>query len=312
MLGLLGRRNRAEGWFAASLGADAIRYAYTKPGGSGRPTIAAYGRHALGREKNALQKAGHDLHLSQYQCLTLLGHGEYQLLQVEAPNVPRAELKSAMRWRVKDLLDYHIDDATIDVLDVPPEDSAASRNHVMFAVCARNDIVHACIKSFQEARIPLSVIDVPETAQRNLGALFEETDRGVALAYFGDDWGLLTISFHGELFLARKLDLGWKQMSAADENGRKALFERVSLELQRTLDHFERQFHHVTVSKVLLAPLPEDLGLAKFLSANITLPVESIDLASRLSFEGPAPGAALQWQLFHQIGASLRHEGKAL
>ena len=35
--------------------------------------------------------------------------GSYNLLQIEAPKVPPEELRSAVRWRVKDLIDFPID-----------------------------------------------------------------------------------------------------------------------------------------------------------------------------------------------------------
>ena len=64
---------------------------------------------------------------------------------------------------------------------------------------------------------------------------------------------------------------------------------------------------------MLLGPEPEDTGLFGHLKANLDVPVEQIDLLGRLHFEGQEePGAATQWQLFHLIGASLRHESKVL
>ena len=50
-------------------------------------------------------------------CITTLNIGSYALLLVEAPDVPATELRAAIRWRVKDLIDFHIDDAVIDVFD---------------------------------------------------------------------------------------------------------------------------------------------------------------------------------------------------
>jgi negative regulator of sigma E activity len=64
---------------------------------------------------------------------------------------------------------------------------------------------------------------------------------------------------------------------------------------------------------LLLGPEPEETGLYAHLKANLDVPVERVDLLERLSFDGQGePGAAAQWQLFHLIGASLRHEAKAL
>src|SRR3954469_12405527 len=102
---------------------------------SAKPRIHQYAMRAVEADAAGLERAGRDLSLNDYQCATLLGPGDYQIVVVDAPNVPRDELKSAIRWRVKDLLDFHVDDATIDVLDIPPpKDAPSSRNHTMYAV----------------------------------------------------------------------------------------------------------------------------------------------------------------------------------
>ena len=38
---------------------------------------------------------------------------EYQFLHVEKPQVYKQEFQSALRWHVKDLIDYHIDDVAL-------------------------------------------------------------------------------------------------------------------------------------------------------------------------------------------------------
>lgn len=305
------RKTNAPGWFAASLQGDMVEYARGRFVPAAAPQVGAYGTRRLD-EKSGLQKLGSELGLERSQCAALLSPGEYQMILVEAPNVPKPELKSAIRWRVKDLLDYHVDDATIDVLDIPPDSAGASRNHMMYAVCAKNETIERCIKTFHGARIPLSVIDVRETAQRNMAALFEEEGRGLAVVHFDEESGLLTINFRSELYLTRRMDIGTRQLLAEDEAARRETFERVALELQRTFDHFDRQFSYVPLARLLVAPMPKDLGLVEHLGRNLTLPVQAMDLAGKVAFEGGTPDPATLGRLFHHMGASLRHEEKAL
>ena len=276
-------------------------------------TIARFGNAEFEAKSHAAEKLAKDLHVERYQCTTLLRPGEYQMLLLEAPAVPPAELKSAIRWRIKDMIDYHVDDATLDVLDIPPESDQPGRSHSMYAVAARNEVIRGRIKAFEEARIPLGVIDIPETAQRNISALHETEGRGAALLYFNQEFGLLTITCRAELYLSRRIDIGLGQMLGAAAEAREALFGRVVLELQRSFDHFERQFQHVPIAKLLLGPEPEETGLYAHLKGNMDIPVERVDLLERLGFNGQgAPAPAEQWQLFHLIGASLRHETRAL
>ena len=100
-----------------------------------------------------------------HQCSLLLAPEDYQLFAVESLNVPAEELKSAMRWRLKDMLDYHVDDATIDVLNVPGDKNADGRSHSMYAVAARNKLIAERQTAFVSAKLPLTVIDIPDMAQ---------------------------------------------------------------------------------------------------------------------------------------------------
>lgn len=304
---------KEPGWLAIALRENRLSFVHGRHAHSGKSAVRRYGSAEFESKPHALEKLARELDLDRYQCATLLRPGEYQMLVVEAPSVPRAELKSAIRWRIKDLLDYHVDDATMDVLDIPPESDLAGRSHSMYAVAARNEVIQERVKAFEDARIPLRVIDIPETAQRNISALHESDDRGAALLYFNHEFGLLTITCRSELYLGRRIEIGLQQILGATPAARTELFNRVVLELQRTFDHFDRQFRYVSVAKLLLGPEPEDSGMFEHLRTNLDMPVERVELLERLGFEeSGAPDAEMQWRLFHLIGASLRHEPKVL
>ncbi len=308
------KKKTQPGWMAISTDTDAIRLAHIDRPAQGKPRVDRWGIVKRDEKDGAeLQQAAQEYELGRYRCATLLQPAEYQLLMVDAPNVPREELKAAIRWRVKDLLDYHIDDATMDVLDIPVDKDAPGKSHYMYAVAAKNAIVQGQVAQFERAKIALQVIDIPETAQRNIAELYETADRGIGMLTFDDHaGGLFTLSFKGELYLARRLDLTWSQLVAAQESQRQAYFERIRVELQRSLDHFERQYQNITLSELLLGPMPEDIGLEAFLSSQLYLPLRQINLADALEFVGDDMGIDKQWQLLRVLGAALRLEAKAL
>ncbi|MBI5912082.1 MAG: agglutinin biogenesis protein MshI [Betaproteobacteria bacterium] len=307
------KKKAQPGWMAVSTDTDAIRLAHVERPARGKPKVDHWGIVKLDDKDGAeLQQAADEYRLGRYRCATLLHPAEYQLLMVDAPNVPREELKAAIRWRVKDLLEYHIDDATMDVLDIPVDKDAAGKSHYMYAVAAKNEIVQGQIAQFERANIPLQVIDIPETAQRNIAQLYETADRGIGMLSFDYSGGLFTLSFAGELYLARRLEMTWPQLAGAQDSQRQAYFERIVVELQRSLDHFERQYRNITLSELLLGPMPEDIGLQAFLSSQLYLPLRQINLADALEFVGSDMGVDKQWQLLHVLGAALRAEPKAL
>jgi MSHA biogenesis protein MshI len=307
------KKKAQPGWMAISTDHDAIRLAHIERPAQGKPRVDRWGLVKLDEGDGAqLQQAAQEYGLARYRCATLLQPAEYQLLMVDAPNVPREELKAAIRWRVKDLLDYHIDDATMDVLDIPVDKDAPGKSHYMYAVAAKNEIVRGQVAQFERANIALQVIDIQETAQRNIAELYETADRGIGMLTFDHSGGLFTLSFKGELYLARRVDLTWSQLVAAQDSQRQAYFERIGVELQRSLDHFERQYQNITLSELLLGPMPEDIGLETFLNSQLYLPLRQVNLADALEFAGDDMGADRQWQLLRVLGAALRLEAKAL
>lgn len=314
---LFTKTRKLAGWMAISFLKDGVCAAYIKRVPSAMPkveTVTFIAGDSASRMQS-LEKLAKELQLQRYECTTLLAQNEYQLLSVDAPNVPPDELKTAIRWRLKDMLDYHVDDATIDVLDVPVEKNAPVRSHSMHAVAARNNVIEQRQGLFADAKIPLKVIDIPEMAQRNIASLVEVEGRGLGMLSFDDEGGLLTVTFNGELYLSRRIDISTEQLSSPDPDQQRSTFDRITLELQRSLDHVDRQYHFITIAKLVLAPLPNAaFGLQAYLSSNLYVPVEALDLDTALDLSAVPSlrDASSQQRYFMTLGAALRHEEKAL
>jgi MSHA biogenesis protein MshI len=262
---------------------------------------------------DALERAGKELHSGDYRGTTVLAGGDYQLMSADAPNVPRDERKAAMRWRLKDILDFPVDEATFDMLDIPVDAGAAARpQQSVFAVAARNSIVKARQQLFAQAKVRLIAVDVPEMAQRNVSVMLERDGRGVAMLSFGEDGGLLTVSWRGELYLSRRIDVTLAQLLEQDHERKHQAFDKITLELQRSLDHFERQFSFISVAKLVLAPTGSN-GLDEYLSSNLYTRVETLDLATvfDLSRVPELADAAVQQRFFLALGAALRGTDEA-
>jgi MSHA biogenesis protein MshI len=217
-----------------------------------------------------------------------------------------------VRWRLKDLIDFPANDATIDVLRIPAGPNASLRpQQMMFVVAARNSALAPRQQMFAAARIGLSVVDIPETAQRNIAALLETEGRGLAVLSFDDDGALLTVTYGGELYLVRRIDIPLAVLTDPDLDRRHQGFDRITLELQRSLDNFERQFSYISVSRLLLGP-SMIAGLDEYLSSNLYAPVASLDLADVFDLERVPELAdkAQQQRFFTLLGAGLRREGE--
>lgn len=310
---LFGPKNHGNGQVAIGLGAHGVYLAKVKLGGA-MPQVVRCEYHETGAVSAAsLQRLCRDANLGSHHFTMLLAAGEYQILLVEAPNVPANELKTAIRWKIKDSLNYHIDDATVDVLRIPASKSGSERAQSMYAIAAANDVIQKYMALFEQAEIKLDVIDIPEMAQRNVAALFEQEDRALGLLAFDDYGGLLTFTAGGELYLSRRIEITAGQLLDANENLREQCRDRVELELQRSLDYFDRQFNHLPVSRILVS-IPDSVGLAEFLAGVIGAEVEKLDLSKVMDISAVPALADSEFaaNALLALGAALRQEERAL
>ena len=305
---------REAGWFAICVNQRGVYLAQVSWAGK-LPQVLTCSFHPAEDVTSAvLERICREAHIGNHQFTTLLAPGEYQMLVVDAPNVPADELKTAIRWRIKDALSYHIDDATVDVLQIPAGKYGNSdRPQSMYAVAASNVTIQKRIALFDNAKIPLKVIDIPEMAQRNVAALFEEDERALALLAFDEDGGLLTFTSGGELYLARRIEITIGQLQDADDELRQQYLDRVELEVQRSLDYFGRQYHYIPVSRLLVSA-PEELGLATFLNNGLDLPVAELELEQAMDLSAVPELQRKDQAAFALpvLGAALRQERRAL
>jgi len=312
--GFIKNTKRAGADFAIAISGHGVHFAQVKYV-AGRPEVVTYAFHPLTGIKStgitavALEKIRKGMKVGDFQFSTLLAPGEYQLLQVEAPNVPEDEMKAAVRWSIKDMLSYHVDDATIDIMRIPANQGGVERKKSLYVVVASNDVIKRRTELFERAHINLRVIDIPEMAQRNIAKLYEDEGRALALLAFDESGGLLTFTGDGELYLARRIEISSGQLQDANESLRQQYFDRLELEMQRSMDHFDRQFNHLAVRRLLVSG-PQNVGLVERLANNLGLPVEHLVLSEVMDIDGvpELSGNEAQINALHALGAALRQE----
>lgn len=234
----------------------------------------------------------------------VLSPADYRIRLLDAPNVPAEELKSAVRWQIQDMLDFHTDDGTVDVLQVPHPEHVSHAPQI-FAVAAQNTLLAGEATLAGKSGLKLSIIDIMETAQRNMATRLEKPGRALAVFSFIETGGLLTVTLDGELCMARTLGVN---ASLLEAEGVDSVLERLTLEIQRSLDHFDRQFGGIPVDRLLLAPMDKAAGLRDGLAGALAAPVEVLSLAEVLDITACPDAASLPPACFHAIGAALRME----
>lgn len=259
-------------------------------------------------ERQAQLFRHHDL--GRVHCSALLEIGEYQLLVVDAPEVPPQELRAALRWQIQELIDFHIDDAVIDVFDAPPGGPAGTRRQ-MYVVVARAATVRQRIDRLEAAGAKLEVIDIPELAMRNIAARQPEDTAGVATLYFCPHQCLITLTHAATLYLTRTLDFGYRDMQETASHPQE-LSNRLALEIQRSIDYYEQHFRQAPIRTIAMLPLPVTLyGLEDALQQTLGLATRTLSLSDVIDC-AEEPDQATAASCLLAVGSALRTEQRAL
>jgi MSHA biogenesis protein MshI len=285
-----------EGVAAAQLAA--------KPGGKPRLEGCVYERRG---SEDPFTRVLSRLPNRRAPTVSVLDSDAYRLLLVEAPDVPADELRAAVRWRVKDLIDFHVDDAVIDVFEMPPH-ARGGRNRMMYAVTAKADFVKQQIELIEGAGLKLDVIDISELSLRNVATLFEDAERGTAFVYLGERRSTLLLVRQGVLYLARHVETGVATLAEAGEL-RSELVGGLALEIRRSLDYFESHYEQTSIQQVHTCGL--EAADREQLARDLAIVVHGVELESLIEMDDSL-SPELQRLCLPAIGAALRKDPVAL
>ena len=252
----------------------------------GAPFLRGVEKVAIGSNKDvapALAKLVKDLKLEGTQCSVVLNPKDYSLQLIEAPNVEPDELRSAVRWKIKDLLDMKLEDAAIDVFRVPED--AYRGKEMVYVVASIKSKIKSIVDVVTESGLELAVIDIPELVMKNISSAFIDDENGVALMDLRYTGSTMNISKADSMYLTRRINtqLDPNVMQSADLE---MLKDRLVLEIQRSLDYYESQMGKSPINKIILMPRQHDSeAMASSLNQLLTASVSVLDLAAFLDSE---------------------------
>lgn len=292
-----------------------LAYVTAQAQADGRHQIHAIGVEHQGSDSaQAFATRLRKLGLGGRQVHAMLSLEQYQLLQVPAPAVPPEELRAAVRYQIRDMVDSHLDDITLDTMQVgDPQQSTGQ----LYVVVAKNALLHELMQLSQTAGWTTAVIDIQEAAQRNLQTMQAGLQglggkANAALVITGQQ-ALLTICAHGELFYSRRLEapegfLDMKWLRTAD-NAQTAVdsytpvaeyvpeyasafdsapqapsedehVQRFLVEVQRSIDVWDRTWSALPLSGLRVCAGERSADLATWLGHAIGHPVSVMEFES--------------------------------
>ena len=267
-------------------------------------------KHCEFKECNAAERADmleslvdeHDL--AGAICRVVLPAEQYRVYPIEKPKVEENELVDAVRWKLKDLLDYDVNDAVLDVYDFP-SDALKGRPEQVNVVACRSALIQDTVNLINQSGLELGSIDISELAIRNVAlSLSGDDQRPVAVLYLRHGAGMIVLAKGDTLYFSRNFDFSLQALN--DVSQQNSVIQQLALEVQRSFDYFESQMAQVPPQTVMLIGPAPNMPLANMLGGNIAARVELIDMSNIL--QDDISIGLNEIQAFTALGSVLREE----
>ena len=299
MLSLLKKKRTPKGVTSVVFTEEGVAFACIKEH-KGQPELSYCdffpSRHPA-NEIDRFQEYVASKELEASQTVVVLPESAYQILLVERPDVPDAELVDALRWRIKDLINFDVEKACIDYFDIP-EDAYRGRSQMVYVVVAMQEQVEKWVTWCSDIHLQPMVVDVPELALLNLTEELADSEAGLAVFHVGQQGSAINLLSDTSLYFTRQLSY-----KAGSDGGAAS---SAVLELQRSLDYYESQVGKPPCIRLMVMPLqPDDSPLMNELRENLPLDVHSLNLESLVSSSEPLP-ESLQVHTTVAVSAALR------
>lgn len=253
------------------------------------------------QRKDALAGLVDEHELKGVPCNLVLSSDQYQIFQTEKPPVADGELSEAIRWKVKDLIDYPLEDAITSVFDFP-EDATRGRGSLINVVSARRVLLQENIKLLADVGLELQSIDISELVLRNISMRYDSTGNGLALLFMRPGFGMILVSKGDTVYFSRRFDFSLDALK--NTATQESTVQQLALEVQRSLDYYESQMGQVPPKELLLVGPDKSFPLANMLSQNVAVGVKNLDVSHL--FTDQSDGGETLIDSFAAVGAALR------
>lgn len=312
-LGFFGKKNKGDGRLVGLCQmATGSSLVCVRRGKEGRPVLLSAVWEPVSSESgqvDAIRTLARQQPFQEAGAVSVLTPNVYQLMQLELADLPIEERREAARWQIRELLDFPIAEAVVDIFSVSPFGS--DKKPLTYVVAARETMLRERVESLQQADLKSAAIDIPEFALRNLAELFQQDERGTAILYLQEQGGMLTVVRDGIQYLTRYLGVGMDDLIPHADGSYEMLIEQLDaivLEIQRTFDYCESTFHLPMVSRLLIAQTQREIpAVTTYLNDYLSTSVEPFSLADVMDLPEVAEQLDLNRHLL-AIGGALRQE----
>ncbi|KTD50721.1 hypothetical protein [Legionella quateirensis] len=235
-------------------------------------------------------------------CQVILSPGLYQLLLMDALEVPEQEMAKALRWHLKGMIDYPLNDIAVDTFMVPLHGAGGLRKRVFVAVTPQIELITK-VELLKRCLLNISSISIAELAlsQLVMRAPIDPESPSIVVSYDANVCRL-HIYYKDNLYLSRALSIS----PSIIEPDSTAIHDMV-LEIQRSIDYCLIELKLPEPKKIFFTPSFYAAGdLFPQLKEDLAKDVLLLDVHAYFTAEQMISPPVMA-EAFYAIGGALMH-----
>lgn len=269
-------------------------------------------------------------YLTGKSLISVLGSHQYRLFLIDSPEIEEEHLADALQWRVKDLVEFPIDEAAVDAIPVPilPQQSV-NKEKMAYVVVAQKKVVDGLADLLDAQNFFLQAMDIPELVVRNALAFYPEVPLHVAFLNIMPKWVQLDLIQNSNVYMTRTMDMDLFSFLSGGEEGTTIVTEGkpivqsgwdwsnsgklgmrtlddLGLEIQRSFEYCVSEYQQEKIQKIYMNPIAEyGEVISRFLERYLEVEVKMIAAEDFIDCKTQFP-LSVQERSFLAICAALR------
>ncbi|MCK4609122.1 MAG: pilus assembly protein PilM, partial [Gammaproteobacteria bacterium] len=204
--------------------------------------------------------------LQHADCNIVLHPDYYRLLLLDAPQVPEEEYNAALKWRIKEMVDFPFADTALDFFFPIKLSDTEHQSKKVYVVVAQQSLLQTMVQKIKHCQLNPYSIDIYEFAWRNLLSLLTpEDDQVVALLHILPKKAVLLFVRDQEVVFTRHIICDC---------------DKLAVEIKSCFEYYQHHIDHVTPRQLLLAPfaLENRDNFTAELSQTLNLPLKDLQV----------------------------------
>ncbi|MES2212154.1 MAG: hypothetical protein V4490_03335 [Pseudomonadota bacterium] len=270
--------------------------------------------------KDVMKAVVQELQLEGEPCVLCLNPEEYEVflipeLEKDAKKKDSNPDKAKLRSTVAQLLEYTIEEASIDYIPLPKP--LGDQSPMAYIVAARESLIQRKLDIVQESGLVPWAVDIPEMAMRNLYQRFRGADKNRLIVHLLPGQSKIVKVQSDTIEMMRNCDMNTAWIFQDEitpemiASGLTSLVTTIAGEIERSVNYSETMLGQAHVDEIVIVSNSHAMDqVLTELKSRSPIVINAVSIEEHLKMASAANRAHLYRAAF-SIGAALRERGKA-